>query len=227
MDAVRLNRSVPVLQPFYSGGPFVVSSDGSFMACAFEKSINIVDSTKSTITSTLDGDSKHLTVLALSVDDKLLFSSGSSLLVRAWDLSTLECIHTWEGFKDYVHCMACHPSGRWLATGGNEGKLRLFDVDSGSYTHGDEVCRQCVSYVMFHPNPKKKLLFSTSGSGYGLYLATVEVWVISTGKKMKQIATVDNMCSPLTSTSIAVSEDGNTLLSAGRDQTWPLPFLLS
>ncbi|KAL6541868.1 Transducin (beta)-like 3 [Orobanche gracilis] len=76
-----------------------------------------------------------------------------------------------------------------LATGGNEGKLRLFDVDSGSYTHGDEVCRQCVSYVMFHPDPKKKL-----------------VWVISTGKKMKQIATVDNMCSPLTSTSIAVSE---------------------
>ncbi|KAL6513389.1 hypothetical protein OROGR_020875 [Orobanche gracilis] len=37
-------------------------------------------------------------------------------------------------------------------------------------------------------------------------------------EKMKQIATVDNMCSPLTSTSIAVSEDGNTLLSAGRDQ---------
>lgn len=88
----------PVLQQFYGGGPLVVSSDGSFVACACGESINIVDSSNASIKSTIEGGSDTITALALSPDDKLLFSSGHSREIRVWDLSTLKCLRSWKVF---------------------------------------------------------------------------------------------------------------------------------
>lgn len=55
-----------------------------------------------------------------------------------------------------------------------------------------------------------------SGSDDGGDNATVRVWDISKTKKKNCVATLDNHRSAVTS--IAVSEDGWTLLSAGRDK---------
>jgi len=55
-----------------------------------------------------------------------------------------------------------------------------------------------------------------SGSDDGGDNATVRVWDISKTKRKNCIATLDNHRSAVTS--IAVSEDGWTLLSAGRDK---------
>ena len=89
----RCSRS---LKQFYSGGPFIVSSDGSFIACACGDAINIVDALDSSVKSTIEGESDTLTALALSPDDKLLFSAGHSRQIRVWDLETLKCIRTWK-----------------------------------------------------------------------------------------------------------------------------------
>lgn len=99
MEPLRLKtnyRCVPALQQFYTGGPFVVSSDSSFIACACGESIKIVDSATAAIRSTLDADSESFTALALSPDDRLLFSSGHSRQIRVWDLSTLKCVRSWK-----------------------------------------------------------------------------------------------------------------------------------
>lgn len=74
----------------------MVSSDGSFIACACGESINIVDSSNASIKSTIEGGSDTITALALSPDDKLLFSSGHSREIRVWDLSTLKCLRSWK-----------------------------------------------------------------------------------------------------------------------------------
>lgn len=89
-------RSETVLQQFYGGGPLVVSSDGSFIACSCGDSINIVNSSNASINSTIEADSDTITALALSPDDKLLFSSGHSRQIKVWDLSTLKCLRTWK-----------------------------------------------------------------------------------------------------------------------------------
>lgn len=89
----RCSRS---LKQFYGGGPFIVSSDGSFIACACGDAINIVDSSDSSVKSTIEGESYTLTALALSPDDKLLFSAGHSRQIRVWDLETLKCIRSWK-----------------------------------------------------------------------------------------------------------------------------------
>ena len=89
----RCSRS---LKQFYSGGPFIVSSDGSFIVCACGDAINIVEASDSSVKSTIEGESDTLTALALSPDDKLLFSAGHSRQIRVWDLETLKCIRTWK-----------------------------------------------------------------------------------------------------------------------------------
>ncbi|OIW17730.1 hypothetical protein TanjilG_29080 [Lupinus angustifolius] len=208
MEPLRLKanyRCVPSLQQFYTGGPYAVSSDGSFIASACADSIKIVDSANSSIRSTLDGDSESVTALALSPDDKLLFSSSHSRQIRVWDLSTLKCVRSWKGHDGPVMSMACHPSGGLLATGGADRKVLVWDVDGGFCTHFFKGHGGVVSCVMFHPDPKKQLLFS--GSDDGGDNATIRVWDVSKTKKKNCIATLDNHRSAVTSIAVVTLWD--------------------
>ncbi|KAF5736320.1 transducin beta-like protein 3 [Tripterygium wilfordii] len=210
MASVQLKknyRCVPSLQQFYTGGPFVVSSDGSFLVCSCGELIKIVDSTNASIRETIEGDGEAATALALSPDDKLLFSAGHSRQIRVWDLSTLKCVRSWKGHEGPVMGMACHASGGLLATAGADGKVLVWDVDGGFCTHYFKGHKGVVSSVIFHPDPQKPLLFSGGDD------ATVRVWDLLA---KKCVATLDRHFSTITS--ITISEDGWTLLSAGRDK---------
>ncbi|PON77530.1 Guanine nucleotide-binding protein, beta subunit [Parasponia andersonii] len=103
--------------------------------------------------------------------------------------------------------MACHPSGGLLATAGADRKVLVWDVDGGFCTHYFKGHKGVVSTVLFHPDPSKSLLFSGSDD------TTVQVWNLIT---KKSVATLNGHHS--TVTSVALSEDGGTLLSAGRDK---------
>lgn len=89
-------RCSQALQQFYAGGPFAVSSDGSFIACNCGDSIKIVDSSNASIRSSIDCGSDTITALSLSPDGKLLFSAGHSRQIRVWDLSTSNCLRSWK-----------------------------------------------------------------------------------------------------------------------------------
>lgn len=84
------------LQQFYTGGPYAVSSDGSFIVCACDDTIKVVDSSNASIKSTIEGDSEPVTSLTLSPDDKFLFSASHSRQIRVWDLSSLKCLRSWK-----------------------------------------------------------------------------------------------------------------------------------
>lgn len=84
------------LQQFYTGGPYAVSSDASFIVCACDETIKIVDSSNASIKSTIEGDSEPVTSLTLSPDDKFLFSASHSRQIRVWDLSSLKCLRSWK-----------------------------------------------------------------------------------------------------------------------------------
>ncbi|KAI5567217.1 hypothetical protein POPTR_013G079600v4 [Populus trichocarpa] len=201
-------RCVPSLQQFYSGGPFAVSSDGSFIACANGDAIKILDSSNASIKASIEVDTDSgLTALALDPNDRFLFSAGHSRLIRVWDLSTFKCIRSWKGHDGPVMSMACHASGGLLATAGADRKVLVWDVDGGFCTHYFKGHKDVVTSIMFHPDTNKTLLFSGSAD------ATVRVWDLLA---KKCIATLERHFSALTS--MAVSEDGWTLLTAGRDK---------
>ncbi|CAN1257029.1 Protein TORMOZ EMBRYO DEFECTIVE [Linum perenne] len=196
-------RCVPTLQQVYTGGPFVVSSDGSFIACACGESIKIVDSVDFSIKGSIEeGNDEAVTALTLSPNDKLLFSAGHSRQIRVWNLSTLKC-----GHDGPVMAMACHASGGLLATAGADRKVLVWDVDGHFCTHYFKGHKGVVTCIMFHPDPNQSLLFSGSDD------ATVRVWDLLA---KKCVATLEKHFS--TVTSMSVSEDGQTLLTAGRDK---------
>ncbi|EOY10125.1 Transducin family protein / WD-40 repeat family protein [Theobroma cacao] len=203
----RNYRCSQSLQQFYSGGPFAVSSDGSFIACACVESIKIVDSSNASTKSTIEAESGTITALALSPSDKLLFSAGHSRQIKVWDLDTLKCLRSWKGHDGPIMGMACHASGGLLATSGADRKVLVWDVDGGFCTHYFKGHKGVVSSIMFHPDVNKTLLFSGSDD------ATVRVWDLLA---KKCVATLEKHFSAVTS--MAVSEDGWTLLSAGRDK---------
>lgn len=195
------------LQQFYTGGPYAVASDGSFLVCACDDTIKIVDSSNAAVKSTIEGDSEPVTALILSPDDKLLFSASHSRQIRVWDLSSLKCLRSWKGHEGPVMGMACHASGGLLATAGADMKVQVWDVDGGFCTHYFKGHKGVVTSIVFHTDPNRLLLFSGGDD------ATVRVWDLT---KKKCAATLEKHQS--TVTSIAISEDGWTLLTAGRDK---------
>ncbi|GAB4845207.1 hypothetical protein Ancab_038618 [Ancistrocladus abbreviatus] len=200
-------RCVKSLQQFYTGGPYAVSSDGSFIVCTCEDSIKIFNSSNSSIRATIGGDSEQITALALGPNNDILFSSSHSRQIIVWDLCTLQKIRSWKGHDGPAMGMACDASGGLLATAGADRKVLVWDVDGGFCTHYFKGHKGVVTCIMFHPDPNRLLLFSGSDD------ATVRVWDLVT---KKCIATMEKHFSAVTS--LAVSEDGGVLLSAGRDK---------
>lgn len=115
-------RCTPALQQFYTGGPFAVASDGSFIVCACDDSIKIVDSSNASIRSVIEGDSQAVTALALSPDDGLLFSASHSRQIRVWELSSLKCIRSWKVKRRSLSYWSM--SGHW-EYGGKEKMIKL------------------------------------------------------------------------------------------------------
>ncbi|OMO84994.1 hypothetical protein CCACVL1_10485 [Corchorus capsularis] len=206
----RNYRCFKSLQQFYSGGPFAVSSDGSFIACACGEFIKIVDSLNASTKTTIEAESGTITALALRPDDKLLFSAGHcgrSGLIKVWDLETFKCLRSWKGHDSPIMGMACHGSGGLLATSGADWKVLVWDVDGGFCTHHFKGHKGVATSVMFHPDVNKTLLFSGSDD------ATIRIWDLLANKC---VATLGKHFSAVSS--MAISEDGWTLLTAGRDK---------
>ncbi|KAL6008390.1 hypothetical protein ACLOJK_033899 [Asimina triloba] len=222
----RNYRCVPSLQEFYTGGPFAVSSDGSFLACACGDTIKIVDSSNASVTSSIKADTESITAIALSPDDKLLFSSSHSRLIRVWELSSLKCLRSWKGHEGPVMAMACDSSGGLLATAGADRKVLVWDVDGGFCTHYFKGHKGIVISIIFNPDPNRLLALPAYDDSHPLrHLlmhknlmklfsgsddATVRVWDL---ENKKCCAVLEKHFSAVTS--LALSEDGWTLLSAG------------
>lgn len=92
----RNYRCVQSLQQFYNGRPYAVSSDGSFLACACDDKVKLVNACSASVRAVLEGDTEAVTALALSPDDKFLFSASHSRLIRVWDLSSFKCVRSWK-----------------------------------------------------------------------------------------------------------------------------------
>ncbi|KAH9609357.1 hypothetical protein KSS87_015340 [Heliosperma pusillum] len=189
-------RCTQSLQQFFTGGPFTVSSDGSFIACVCNDTIKIVNSSDASIKATLEGDSEAITAITISPDDAFLFSAGHSRQIRVWDLNSLKCVRSWKGHDGPVLAMACDASGGLLATGGADRKVHVWDVDGGFCTHFFKGHKGIVHCIMFHPDPNNLILFSGSDEG------SVRAWDLVT---KKCAATMENHNSAVVS--LAVSED--------------------
>ncbi|KAL4151729.1 hypothetical protein PRNP1_008670 [Phytophthora ramorum] len=215
-------RTVKTHAGVYTGGKVELfhgragpdSEPKALIACMLHDDVAIVDAETGELQRTLQQDvedeeaKESFVVFAVRPGKKnQLVTAGRNLLLRVWDLDTFKCVRTIKAHETPVLAMGFDPSGTLLATGGSDRTVKVFDVDKGFCTHNFRGHSGIVTLVQFHPDAARLSLVSASDD------ATVRVWDLYT---QKQVACIQDHMSLVTS--VAFSEDGYTMLSAGRDK---------
>lgn len=133
---------------------------------------------------------------------------GADTLLRCgklvWDIRRRGCIHTYKGHAAGVQSVAFSPDGRWVASGDEQGGVRLWDLTAGRLLAELPGHRGAVSSVRFHPN---EFLLATGAAD-----RTVRLWDLET---FTEVAECGPDAAPVST--IAFTPDGSALLAAAGD----------
>jgi WD40 repeat protein len=114
-------------------------------------------------------------------------------------------LQTFTGHSESVCSVALHPDGKRLLSGGADGKIKFWDIESG----------QCLRTLDGHQDWVQSIALSPDGR----YLASggrdalVKVWDVQSGATLKSFAGHSELV-----TSVAYSPDGRLVASCGRDK---------
>ncbi|MBX7166286.1 MAG: serine/threonine protein kinase [Pirellulales bacterium] len=125
----------------HGDGPLAVSPDGRSLAVRVdERTVGLYDLATGAARFTLPTQRDPVTCLAFSPDGRLLASGGGDARtlwpgeptdLRVWDWQSKTGVHQLAGNRRLVRCLAFSRDGRWLATGGFDRLLALWDMTSG------------------------------------------------------------------------------------------------
>jgi len=160
--------------------------------------------------------------LAFSSDGKIL-AAGNSVdaskkevigTIHIWDIQTREIMHTLKGHEKTTECLAFSPDGKTLASGGWDGTMRLWDVQTGKQIRilTDKDTGGPVFSIAFSPDGR---MIATGG-----WDGIARLWDAETGvvlKKMRQPGFFSSTTSGIRS--VAFSPDGETLAAGIMDGT--------
>ncbi len=105
------------------------------------------------LATTLTGDTSPVSALAFSPNGKILYSSSYDAMLRRWRLPQERPIGTLVPFQSPA--MTISRDGRFLATGGNDGSVIVWDVTGGQpHLVSEEFIGSYVESVAFSPDGK-------------------------------------------------------------------------
>lgn len=137
---------------------------------------------------------------------------GPPVFKNHWD----PVIHILKGHSDYIRCCAYSYDGKFLASGSDDGTIRLWDTSSGKAQH---------TIRAFYHNYAINIALSSTGFIAASDQTTVKIWNLSTGEQLRLPVDEYLRDEPSAIGDIKFSNDGNMLAAAiGRDiLLWHIP----
>ena len=137
------------------------SPDGKFIATAGnDNRVRVFNvATGQTITSNEQNGAWRVAFFPNGKRFAVTSSSGSEPLVRIYDTATVQEVFTLRGFRKRVRAVAVSPDGKTIATGDQEGRLQLWDGETGVETktleYGSKQKTSEISALKFSRNGKR------------------------------------------------------------------------
>jgi len=104
------------------------NDSSQLISASDDKSIHVYDVKSGSLTQTLSGHDSSVFCVRVSPNGKHFASCSADRSVRIWELSTLECIHVFEGaHSDIVWSLAYNQDGSNLASVSSDLSLRLYN----------------------------------------------------------------------------------------------------
>jgi WD40 repeat protein len=166
-------------------------------------------------TAILKGHTVAVDAVAFSPDGRLLVTGGKDNLLKLWDTKTRRELATLTGHTGHVRSVAFFPDGKTLVTGSNDGTAMIWDLATRQPLETLSGHAFKVSSVALSPDAKTLATGSEDN--------TVRLWaplsVIGRGgvRGWQEVATLRGHTAAVES--VAFSPDGNTLATAGIDNT--------
>ena len=214
------------------------SPDGTRLASAgYDKTVRLWDATIGAPLHTLKGHSGSVESVAWSPDGAQLASIGEDATVRIWDAATGKELHDWASAsaatvgveptivpqpfvafvsrdrEDWVKSVAWSPDGTRLASTGDDGVVRIWDVATGTPLH-----------TLIMPLFVRSMAWSPDGTRLASIgdVEVVRIWDAVTGTQLHimkgDTGFARSMTMPLFVRSMAWSPDGTRLASTGDDE---------
>ena len=220
----RYERAASIA-PFYTGGPVVVSRDGSRIACKCGGDVKLLDAASGEIVATIPADAEDITALALSPSGQELVTAGRDMMVKTWDIATQKKIRAWKSGhgNSFVQQLAYDDTGTLVAGGCSDAVVRVWDAARGFATHSLSGHGALITCLAFGPTPRadpnKLQLFSGAEDG------EVRVWALATKSCRAVLKGHDSAV-----TALALHLGTRTLVTGGRDRVvgvWDLDTMSS
>jgi WD40 repeat protein/tetratricopeptide (TPR) repeat protein len=146
--------------------------------------------------------------VAFSPDGRIALTGSMDYTARLWDAATGQPIGRPMVHQSEVAAIAFSPDGQTVLTGSDDKTARLWDVATGQPI--------AEPLDLEHPGAVTAVVFSADGATIltGSSDQTARLWDAATGQPIGPTLTYPNQIE-----TVAISPDGQTLLSAGADKT--------
>ncbi|MBZ4218648.1 MAG: protein kinase, partial [Chlorobium sp.] len=144
--------------------------------------------------------------VCLSADGRYALSGGTDDMLKLWEVSTGQCLRTFEGHSNGVRSVSFSADGSYALSGGGDNMLKLWEVSTG----------QCLDTMEEHNGSVNSVSFSADGKYVlsGSDDKTLKLWDVSTGWCFRTFKGHSERV-----TSVCLSADGKYAISGSLDKT--------